>query len=216
MDGGVLALSNNKKRSVSDIPIFIDERLWNELYTLVNLQGWPYKTNRDEYQLRDRALISLLILTGLRISEALQLAKTQFRIYDNYILLLNVKTLKKNKLRRRIILPKEGHFSPFTEIFEKWLSMVPKDDAYVFPRGSVKGFVWRTRLSRKRAFWIIKSMTHRFPHWFRAVCETVYGRIVFRRDAWKLKEFMGYNRLDSTSPYIGGSWEEDEDKIFKL
>ena len=65
-------------------------------------------------------------------------------------------------------------------------------------------------------FWIIKTMTDRFPHWFRSVCETIYGRLIFNSDAWKLKEFMGLRRLDSTTPYVQGSWEEDEEKIFKL
>ena len=205
-----------KKRSVRDIPVFLDERLFEELYILVNRSGWQYKTNREQFQFRDRALICLLVLTGLRISEALMLKRLQFRVYSDRILVRNVRTLKRGKMRVKITLPKQGKLAPFTEVFERWLRLVPEEDCYVFPSGCAWGFRWNKPLSRKRAFWIIKTMTGRFPHWFRSVCETIYGRLIFNSDAWKLKEFMGLRRLDSTTPYVQGSWEEDEEKIFKL
>ena len=96
---------------------------------------------------------------------------------------------------------------------------VPSDECYVFPKGvglKAGSFLWDKPLSTKRAFWIIKTGTGKFPHWFRAICETVYGRLVFKSDAWKLKEFMGLRRLDSTTPYVKGSWEENEAQIYKL
>jgi len=101
-------LKEIKKRSVHDVPLFLDERLFEELRILVNRQGWNYKTDKEIYQLRDRALISILILTGLRISEALMLKRLQFRIYDDRIILVNVKTVKSGLIRRKITLPKEG------------------------------------------------------------------------------------------------------------
>jgi len=204
------------KRSVSDIPIFLDDRLWEELTILVNMKGWNYKTQRTLFHLRDRALICLLILTGLRISEALLLKKLQIRIYEDEIILANVRTVKSGLIRRKIILPKKGKLSRFTKIFEDWLLKVPSEKSYVFPRGTSCDFMWNRPLSRKRAFWIIRKTTGRFPHWFRAVCENIYGKLIFRNDAWKLKEFMGLKRLDSTTPYVRSSWEEDEDKIYNL
>ena len=45
------------KRKVSDVPIFLDNRLWDELNTIINVAGWPYKTNVALFKLRDRALI---------------------------------------------------------------------------------------------------------------------------------------------------------------
>jgi len=209
-------LKKVKKRSVHDVPLFLDERLFEELRILVYRKGWDYKTDKEVYQLRDRALISILILTGLRISEALMLKRLQFRIYDNRIILVNVKTVKSGLIRRKITLPKEGKLAEFTGIVERWLRMVPKEEHYVFPSGCAYGPRWDTPLSRGRAFWIIKKQTGRFPHWFRSVCETIYGRLIFNNDAWKLKEFMGLKKLDSTSPYVRGSWEEDEHKIFEL
>ena len=212
----------NRKRKVTDIPIFLDERLWRDLENLVDKCKWPYKSNNEsDYQQRDQALVCLLILTGLRISELLKLRKLQFRIYKSRIELANVQTLKHGELRKKIILPKRGSLAYFTRKFENWLVTVPTEDSYVFPRGRYPAledlaFFWNKPLGRKRVYWIIHETTNRFPHWFRSVTETIYGRLVFRSDAWKLKEFMGLRRLDSTSAYVKGSWEEDIDRIYNI
>jgi len=110
----------------------------------------------------------------------------------------------------------KGNFAPFTRKFSEWLQKIPNENCFIFPSGGIHGFNWKSKLSRQRAHWIIKTATQRFPHWFRGVCETVYGRLIFQNDAWKLKEFMGLKNLDSTTPYVGGSWEEDERRIFEL
>ena len=213
-------LKDVKKRKVTDVPIFLDDRLWDELHSIINLSGWNYTTKRaDLFKLRDRALICLLILSGLRISEALRLRKLQFRVYNQEIVLANVQTVKHGLMRTKIILPKTGKLAMFTFVFEEWLETIPKDDSYVFPKGTSlrdSSFLWDKPLSTKRAFWIIKTTTGKFPHWFRAVCETVYGRLIFKSDAWKLKEFMGLKRLDSTSPYVKGTWEDNIPKIYNL
>jgi integrase len=209
------------KRSVSDVPIFLDNSLWKELYGILEQEGWEYKTNKAEFQLRDRALISLLILTGCRISEALNLTKSQFRVYEDQIVLMNVKTKKRNFLRDKIIMPKRGHLEPFTKKVEEWLKKVPSDKSFVFPHGysffnEGQSYDWTRAMSSKRAFWIIKTTTGKFPHWFRAVCENIYGRLIFKNDAWKLKQFMGYRSIESTTAYVKGSWEEDEKRIYTV
>jgi len=115
-----------KKRKSTDVPIFLDARLWEDLESIINVEGWPYKTNIALFRLRDRALICLLILTGLRISEALLLKRLQFRIYKRKILLANAETVKHGLLRTKIILPKQGKLSTFTFVFEEWLNTIPK------------------------------------------------------------------------------------------
>jgi hypothetical protein len=208
----------NKKRKVKDIPIFLEDRLWDDLKNLVDKCKWPYKTNENDYWLQDKVLVCLLILTGLRISELLRLKKLQFRIYQSKILLANVQTLRHGLTRDKIFLPKKGRLATFTEQFEQWFIQVPKEENYIFPSGIVRThgqgdtFNWNKPLGRKRAFWIIKTTTDRFPHWFRSVSKIIYGRIVFKSDAWKLKQFRGLQRLDSTTPYVKSSWEDDEDR----
>lgn len=205
------------KRAVADIPIFLDDQFFSQLQLIVESIKWPYKTMPRTYWTRDHALASTLILTGLRVSEALALHRSQLRDYPNRILLVNVHTLKHGLTRQKIVCPKTGRLAPFTHYLEKWLLEVPEDeDACLFPRGSPQGFQWHRPLSRYRAFWIIKTSVNRFPHWFRSVTETIYGRLVFKSDAWKLKDFMGLRRLDSTTPYVKGSWEDNEADIYTL
>ena len=137
------------KRKVSDIPVFLDDRLYTDLEETVQKVNWDYKTNPEQFHIRDQALVFLLILTGLRCSEALRLRKLQFREYRNYILLMNVETLKHGNKRQKIILPKEGRLAPFTQIFKTWLDLVPKPECYLFPRGTPYGFFWDKKLKYK-------------------------------------------------------------------
>lgn len=206
-----------KKRAVQNIPIFLDKNFIPDLVKTIEAIKMPYKTNVEELQCRDQALAALLTLSGLRVSEALRLKRLQFKVYDDRIILANASTLKHGLLRAKIILPKEGRLEPFTEIFERWLIQVPNEESYVFPsaKGFSSSFNWERPLRRAWAHRIIFLTTGKFPHWFRSVCETIYGRWIFDKDAWKLKEFMGLRSLDSTSPYVKGTWEEDEPNIFR-
>ena len=44
--------------------------------------GWGYRVSEDFYRLRDRALVCVLYLCALRVSEALRLRKSQFRVEE--------------------------------------------------------------------------------------------------------------------------------------
>lgn len=207
------------KRATKDIPIFLDTNLYENLEKIINSLNWPYKSHiKDKLLLRDKALVSLLILTGCRITEALRLKRKQFRIYSSHILLVNVETVKHGKLRKEIVLPKQGSLAAFTRYFEAWLKDIPEanDESYIFPAATSKDFKQDKPLTRFRANRIIKQTTGKFPHWFRAVCENVYGKKVFNNNAYKLKDFMGLVNLASTDPYVQADWTEDKDKVFKL
>jgi integrase len=207
------------KRKTKDVPIFLDDRLYGDLEKIVNETEWPYKSeHRDKLLSRDRALVALLILAGLRISEALRLKRKQFRNYEDHILLVNVETVKHGSLRKEILLPKTGNLAWFTFIFEAWLNEIPdsEEESYIFPTGTSQGFIFDKPLTRTRVHKIIKTTTGKFPHWFRAVCENIYGKKVFNNNAYKLKDFMGLVNLSSTDPYVQSVWQEDKEKIFKL
>lgn len=228
MDKQNWAKSKEKyKRATKDLPIFLDDNLYENLANIIGALNWDYKSNlKAEYLLRDKALVALLILTGCRISEALRLKRKQFRIYPGQITLKNVETLKHGKIRKEIVLPKRGSLAPFTAIFEAWLIKIPEkrdetkqdnpDEYYIFPSGSTKQFNYNKPMTRYRASTIIKSTTGKFAHWFRAVCENIYGKLVFKNSAYKLKDFMGLINLSSTDPYIQADWEEDKEKVFNL
>jgi hypothetical protein len=216
----------NKKRSTSDEPIIIDtstpqaekettRQLIANLDILINKMAWDYKTNKLLLQTRDKAIFALTILAGTRISECLRLKKKQTLISLQKILLVNVETLKHGNLRDEIDLPKIGALAVLTNYVEDWLKYVPDNEAYIFPRGTnseAKPFLWNQPLSRKRAFWIIKTQTKMFPHWGRAVCETIYGKVIFK-DSYDLMQFMGLKRLDSTTPYVQSNWKNKRKRV---
>ena len=207
------------KRKTSDIKFSVDTKedrreLFAELEKDALSTNWDYKENIEFLQSRDHALVSLLALTGLRIQEALMLKAKQFKIRRDRIRLISAKTLKRGMERSNITLPKKGALAPLTFIFEEWLLQVPNPECYIFPSARF-GVQWDTPLGTTRAFWIIKATTGKFPHWYRAVCETVYGKLVYHNDPWKLKKFMGLQRLESTVPYVSTEGKEAE-TLFKL
>lgn len=154
------------------------------------------------------------------------LKRKQFKIYPEKIMLFSAKTVKNGNLRNNLELPKTGGYSKLTHFVESWLIILdshfedqPKnlhEEAYVFPSTTKTRFLFNEPLSTNRMHHIIKYTTGKFPHWARAVCETVYGKKVFNNDAWLLKDFMGIRRLDSTTPYVQGSWEDKKENIYKL
>ena len=76
----------------------------SEIYSIImESEGWPYKTNREFYLTRDRALVAILYLLALRISEALRLKKKQFLLpeetgYQDRVLVRGIK-LSKSRIK---------------------------------------------------------------------------------------------------------------------
>jgi hypothetical protein len=86
--------------------------------------------------------------------------------------------LKNELLRNKTILSKQGDLSPFTAIFEEWLNQVPNENSILFPSAnSATGALnWNKPLGKNRVHHIIKYTNGMFPHWYRGVCETIYGK----------------------------------------
>lgn len=145
-----------RKRTVRDEPIFLDKRLFDDLFNLVNPKGWPTKQIVMSFNW-DTELLCLLILTGLRISEVLILRKLQFRVYEGKVVLRSVRTKKTGHTREKITLPKIGSLARFTDVFKNWLNRISVKEHYIFPCGTAYGFNWNKHLGRKKAFWIIKT-----------------------------------------------------------
>ena len=206
------------KRKVKDEPIILDATFLPDLYQKILKIQWPYKTNRQQLQQRDQALAAFYLLTGIRNAEHQTIHKKQLRNYKTHILLVNVQPSKRGKLREEIILPKAGGLAPFTEIFEAWLTQVPDENSVLFPTAKKSNgqLQWDKPMQRGRIHNIIKSTTGLFPHWFRGACETIYGKQIFKNDAWALKDFMGLQRLDSTAPYVSSQWKIYEKNISKI
>jgi len=103
-----------KKRATSAISIIAYEKediepLVKELIEIIEATNWDYKPEfRDIFIMRDKALVSLLLLSGLKISEALELKFSQVRKQAKSYLLLSVVTKKCGYVRDKIVMPKDG------------------------------------------------------------------------------------------------------------
>lgn len=137
------------------------------LELLLESKGWPYKRNVERYLRRDRALVAILYLGGLRISEALRLKKSQFMKRNDHILVRSIK-LSKSRIEgrpRRIEyrdarLPLNGDRSDLTKLVLDHLEALEGKDAKLF------------KFDSTRAWQIVTSLLPSFTcHWLRAFCE---------------------------------------------
>lgn len=136
------------------------------LEDLVKSEGWPYRANKDSYLLRDRALISVIYLGGLRISEALRLCEDQFIQHESYIEVqaIRLSKLKKKGLQRKTEfrearLPLESDRSGFTKIVLDYLENMQKGERLF-------------KFKNQRAWQIITAtLPNLTTHWLRAYCE---------------------------------------------
>lgn len=136
---------------------------------LNNSKGWEYRVNGVKYACRDRALIALVYLGALRISEALKARVNQFKIYPDYVAFSEIELSKsvvkgkpRNDLYRSARLPLSGERRELTLMVLQWLEHLDDkpDNAKLF------------NIGRKRAHQIFTAY---FPdstcHWFRAYGE---------------------------------------------
>jgi len=205
-------LEDVKRRTNEDIK----ERLSIEqIYNIITMETWPYKTQQAFYQARDRALMSLLFLTAGRISEVLSLTKEQFDldadrdfiIVRNMLLVKPLKTRKGKAVRHRtapirdeVPLPKEGPLSRFTKLVQDYLDLMsdPKERLFKF--------------KRHRAWQIVNYVTGEWCHWFRSRAESYYGKYVFNAP-FALRDFVGASDIESLGPYVKTQRRDYEKKL---
>ena len=143
-----------------------------EIYRLImDGEGWLYKGSKQFYLRRDRALVSLLYLVALRVSEVLRLRRNQFLFPDetgkeDFILIRGIKLSKsrlkdvprKEQFRPESFLPLSGVRASLTELIVDYLEKL-RGDRLLFNFGRV------------RAWQIVTSLTGETCHWFRAFGE---------------------------------------------
>jgi site-specific recombinase XerD len=116
--------------------------------------------------MRDKALVSLLLLSGLRISEALALKFSQVREQPKSFLLLSVVTKKRGYEREKIVMPKDGSLGRICFCFEKWYKYLSEQNKpeWLFPSGCAFGIIYSKNLPTCRAHQIMKETTNYIPH----------------------------------------------------
>jgi len=184
------------KRSVSSITQFI---------------GWNYLLNLEKktVNLRDQALISLLFLTGGRVSEVLQLAKSNFTIKKKYVIVESMTVLKKYKKIDKEVIDGKVHWitekvkcsrtfpigvkEPLTPYFIDYLDN--KNDKLF-------------KIKRRRVHQIVTGLDQNvFPHWFRAQrasqLASEYGFTIH-----DLIDFFSWKDLNTALHYSRMGWKE--------
>lgn len=160
-----------------------------ELYTtLINSEGWNYKTNRQHYLIRDRSLVAVLYLGDFRAEEVIPLTTNNFQKFSNHILVKDVVVGKTKKLTyREAKLPLIGERKVFTELILKYLDclgederlykwslkkniyQLPKRHNYKLKDGTVKNRFSVQIVGTKRAWQIVNALLPEYTqHWLRA------------------------------------------------
>lgn len=207
-----MPFNRGKKRAVAREIIRISPEFFKELRRTILTNQIEYKVCPDLFHIRDSALIATLTLTGLRAAEVVLLKRDQFVEDPDLIRIYKVKTVKRGLLREKIPLASRGELGKFTEIIFNWIDQIPHRSCFVFPRGSYAGINFDEHLSRKSVYRITRKITGKYPHYFRSVCATIYGKI-FDNDPYLLKDFMGWKNLNSSTPYVKRQWENYEQKV---
>ena len=168
-----------------------------QIYEWVEKNHWPYKQDKVFLRLRDKALIALTYLLCGRIGEVLALNREQFKEHKNF-LVVNEFIVEKNKvspIRDPWALPKRGRLSPFTEIILEYLKVLPKNQSKLFT------------IKRARAHQIVKKITGKWCHWFRAMGEAYLMRYVFKEPV-KCASALRLRRSDTLIEYVPYNWED--------
>jgi len=172
-------IKENSRRVLMDIPSYpTPEELFK---ILMSSKGWDYKTNMEKFLLRDRALVSILYVAELRISEALRLTKDQFENKGDFIHVKSILLSKRKKGKvayRDARLPLEGSRAVFTELIMSYLDTLAdgqrlfpwslettrypiKDSFYTTKAGERKQRYAHIMIGTKRAWQIINAF---FPN----------------------------------------------------
>ena len=163
------------RKTLKEIPYYPSPK---EIYeSIIKGEGWPYRTNREFFLKRDRALVALLYLGGLRVSEALRIRKSQFVKRRNFILIRGVELSKsrvKGKPRRikyrDVRLPLRGERAPLRRLIMEYVELLDEDER-LFPWSLEKNKHGQI-MGCKRAWQIVKAiLPDHTCHWLRAYCE---------------------------------------------
>jgi len=163
---------------------------------------WKYKVNKAFYELRDKALISLTYLLCGRVGEVLGLKREQLEDRKNFLIVNNyrVEKNKLNPIRDPWALPKQGRLAPFTHIIMEYLRALPEKQSELFT------------IKRGRAHQIVKKVTGKWCHWFRAMGEAYYMRNVFKEPV-KAASALRLRRSDTLIEYVPFEWKDYEKQL---
>lgn len=191
-----------------DIKEFLEpEEIYERYFSRAEL--WPYKTRREFYRIRDFALLAVTYYTGARIGEVILLERKQFDMksaWPEFIVIKNFEISKRKKAllamgRPKIEIPlaTTGRMSIFTSYIEDYLRILEREVLFPF--------------DRTRAYSIIKTMTGKWPHYFRAQ-RLSYMMNLFRSESI-VSELMGIENSRTIKQYYTTEWKQHKEDLKK-
>lgn len=160
---------------------------------LLKSPGYPYKTDREFYVKRDRALVSLTYLIAGRISEVLRLTKDQFEIRIDRVIVSRIKLSKAYRTNK-----KTGIKKPRKVLFrtEAWLPLTGERQGltklvldYLYLLEDLDPGQEIFNIGRKRAYQIVIALTGNPIHWLRAYGEN-YLYDIWDKDILAVSDYI--------------------------
>lgn len=199
------------RRTVGQIDEYLTPR---EIYELIHIGKWPYKTMAPFFHLRDRAYMAGLLISGGRNHEWLLTRKRMFTIKEG---LLVCKGMHVGKRTKKTIEKHGEHITkrpplawPLQEdLFKnpRWNELIPFAlIVYDHLRQLEDPYSRLFEFNTTRGWQIVKYCTDMFPNWFRAQCEMIMGGIL--EDSVKLAKFIGVVKPDQVAHYIGYDYRQ--------
>lgn len=199
------------RRTVGQIDEYLTPR---EIYELIHTKEWPYKTMAPFFHLRDLSYMAGLLLSGGRNHEWLLTRKRMFTVKNGLLLCKGMhigkrseKTIEKHgkhvTKRPPLAWPlKENLFEdrryneliPFALIVYDHLEQLEDEYSRLF------------EFTTDRGRQIIQHCTGKFPNWFRAQCEMIWGGLL--KDSVKLAKYIGVVRPGQVAHYISYDYRE--------
>lgn len=190
-----------KKRTVKSIPEYLTPEEMYERYILgFNEKAFTYaKTVR-----RARSLVAAAYVTGLRISNVLDIRKSKLKVEsvgeDKFLV---AKEIHINKRRKEIIIkdipmPMQGPRAPFTKIVMDYAKSVRGD--LLFP------------ITRSTAYKLIRMGTGQWCHYFRSQC---FSHEIELTNRDTVAQDKGVKNAGSLEPYDHRGWKQHAGKLIK-
>jgi len=195
------------RRTLKDIKRFIEPQ---QIFQYIMGKGWNYKTQPDYYNARDRAFLSLMFVSGLRVCEVLSIRKDQFDFTDADFIIVKDVEIKKRKAKTiarkgrpkiDVVLPLEGELVDFTALVEQYYRICESER--LFPFGT------------KRAWAITKTITGKWNHYFRSqrISDMMNRQGIPSSD--KVAKIVGIDNPQTISHYYKGTWKEAREELLK-
>lgn len=139
----------------------------------------------DNTQLK--AIMSVMLMTGSRISEVLMLKGKDISSDEEHILINCYILKKRNGIERMLKKIKKTH--AYYEYFREWVNSNNfKEESFIF------------KMSRKYVWKLVKKIgPESTPHLFRHTVATYLGE---NMDVFTLQKWMGWSKLEMASRYV--------------